>query len=582
MPPARHTSDAMELFSPPRTWRVGPTVPEEELSEIGRVPAVVARILYNRGFRTEELVAGFLDPQFDTLADPFLMAGMEQAVGRIDRAIKNGELIAVYGDFDADGLTSSALLSQVLKSLGARVTVKIPNREDEGYGLNRLALQELARREGAKLVITVDCGISSREEIDFANSIGLDVIVTDHHLPLSERPAAVAVIDPRQSACRYPFKDLAGVGVAFTLVRGLARSGIWKVDFKAAQLLDLVSLGTVADVVPLLGENRILVKYGLVALNRTRRPGLQALMSQAGIKPGGVDSDSIGYALAPRLNAAGRISDARISFQLLTSETIEEAKALTQALEAKNTERQQLTERALSSAIQLVEQHGDRRLFLVAGKGWNAGVIGLVAGRLAEQFHRPVAVVRVDQDEFRGSARSIPGFDITKALGKCDDLLTRFGGHAQAAGFSGRSENIDALRERLCSVADSEITDEDLQPVLDIDAEVAAGDVTYENWRQLERLAPFGCGNPTPVFLMRDMPVASVSTMGSEQQHLRLQLYDEGLSRVVDAVGFRFGYWAQQLEKGQRVDAVFVMQVNDWNGRRSVRLNLKDLRLSEE
>ena len=551
---------------------------------------MLAQVLYSRGQDTPEKARAFLEGGDHALHNPFLMHGMADAVARIRAAIKRDELIAVYGDFDADGVTSTVLLTQTLRGLGGRVRPYIPNRVDEGYGLNTNALDQL-KEEGARLVVTVDCGIRSVDEVAYGQRIGLDMIVTDHHSVGEELPDALALIDPKIDArlraedgaeSGYPEDMLAGVGVAYKLADALlrveeAQTGR-RPDFKLEDLLDLVALGTVADLAPLDRlENRQLVRRGLQVLNRAQRAGVYELTQVAGVEPGRIDTTTIGFMLAPRINAAGRLGSAMIAYDLLMADQ-PEASALAVQLQELNEQRQLLTletveiarERALGDAA------GEVPLIFDAGPDYLSGIVGLVAGRLCEEFYRPAVVIELGDDESRGSCRSIPGFDITQALDECADLLVRHGGHSQAAGFTVRNENIPHLRERLTDIAARRLGGQDLRPELIIDADVSLGDLTMELVDALKKLEPTGAGNRPPLLRARGLRVVGARRVGRDSKHLRLSVSD-GV-RTMDGIAFKQGDWADR--KLDQVDVVFHLEVNEWNGTRKLQLNIQDLRQS--
>ncbi len=557
-------------------WFVRPPAPPDELAELVDWPPTFAQLLWNRGIRCRAEAEEFLQPDYRRLADPFLMEGMPLAVERIARALENGERITVYGDFDADGVTGVTLLVQMFRTLGGRVYPYIPHRIEEGYGLHTEAVERLAA-EGTRLLITVDCGISNIAEVARAQALGMDVIITDHHLPSTELPPALAVLNPRQPGCAYPFKRLAGVGIAFTLARGLARLGIpGREKLRREDFLDLVALGTVADMAPLVGENRILVAYGLEAIHRTERPGLRALMAVAGIRPERVGTGTIGFILGPRLNAAGRLRHARTAYQLLLTESQEEAAVLARELDTLNRERQEIMAHTLEQARrQVLSLPDEHRAIFLASPDFPAGVIGLVAGKLLEEFYRPTLLVELGEGESRGSARSIPEFHITEALQECADLLTRYGGHRLAAGFTLPSENLPALAERMLTLA-SRLDERALTPKLNIEAEVLLSDLNWDLLRLLEQLAPFGVENPQPLFLCRQVQVRNVRPVGNGGEHLRLTLSDGRTSR--EAIGFRLGLRAGECPPGSRLDLVCTLESNTWNGEERLELQVRDFR----
>ncbi len=563
---------------PLKRWLVAPRI---SAGSLPGWPDVLAQILHNRGVSEPADVDAFLNDDGCQIFDPLIMEGVKISVERIGQAISRGEMIAIYGDFDADGVTAAALLRDVLAPLGARTITYIPNRAEEGYGVNNPALESL-RDQGATLAITVDCGVSAVHEIDYARQIGLDVIVVDHHQIPQQLPDAVAVINPRRSDCEYPFKDLAAVGVAFKLAQALLRTLPIRNGKSASEIqreiLDLVALGTVADVAPLLGENRALVRRGLESLKRTHRPGLRQLVSRAGLKFDDIDSQSISYVLGPRLNSAGRLHDALVSYRLLTTKSDEEARELAEELETTNQERQKLTADALNRAREEILACGDvPKLIVVSGEHYPSGVVGLVAGKLMEEFYRPALVIELGDEASRGSARSIAELDITEALSNCEDLLLRYGGHARAAGFTIPNHNFDLFKARLMTIVDSRFEGFELQPSLHVDRELAFREITWDLYHLLENLAPFGYGNPVPTFLTRGMLVAEARAVGKDPLHLRLRLTDG--RRSWNAIGFKLGQCASDVRQ-RKVDVVYSLETNEWNDRISLQLHIKDLKLS--
>jgi single-stranded-DNA-specific exonuclease len=562
-------------------WQIAPPAPEDHLARFPQLPPLTVQLLYNRGITAPQDVQDFLAGAVSE-DNPFRLKGVNEAVTRLRQAIRRGEPVAIYGDFDADGVTATALLVETLSALGARVKPYIPHRVDEGYGLNTEALRHLAS-QGIRVVVTVDCGIRSIQEVNYGRKVGLDLIITDHHSVGEEVPPAVAVINPKQSDCRYPFKDLAGVGVAFKLAQALLRvhhrvpvakgeAGVSEED-----LLDLVALGTVTDLAPLLGENRSLVKRGLERLNCPQRPGIKALITGAGLKPGGIDATAIGFILGPRLNAAGRIDHAMTSYQLLATSSDHEAGELASKLGELNQHRQQLTvetfERAREQVMTAVETE---KLLFAMGEDFLAGIVGLVASRLTEEFYRPSVVLELGSEESRGSARSIPEFNITAALDRCRDLLIRYGGHAAAAGFTIANDKLETLRGRLKELAAEQLEGVDLTPTLLIDAEVELSEVDWATQTLLTQLEPCGYANPSPLLLSRRAIVRDARTVGTDGSHLKLTLSD---GRVVwDAIAFHQGQQADQLPR--HIDVVYSLEVNEWQGEKRLQLNVKDLRPS--
>lgn len=561
-----------------KRWTILPVAPAEYRDSLPHLHEMVVQVLYNRNVREPASVQRFV-AQDVPLHDPFDLKGMDAAVERIAHAVRCGERIAVYGDFDADGVTSTALLTQTLRALGATVAPYIPDRVDEGYGLNAEALEKLAER-GAALILTVDCGIRSVEEVAHGCRLGLDVIVTDHHSVGPMLPPALAVINPKQPGCPYPFKELAGVGVAFKLAQALLRAapavGEDSDSLREEHLLDLVALGTVADVAPLLDENRSLVQRGLAQLAAPWRKGVQALMAKAGVRPERVSSTAIGFVLGPRINAAGRLGSAMLAYHLLMTRDRATANRYAEQLDQLNRERQRLTLEATELAReQVLGQAGEtpHLLFAVSSR-FLAGIVGLVAGRLVDEFYRPAVVVEWGQEESRASCRSIAEFHVTRALDECADLLVRHGGHAAAAGFTVRTENLPALRERLQRIARRELAETEPTPGLEIDAELTLGPDLYHLYDQLAVLQPFGEANPEPVFVSRGLQVGQRQAVGQEGQHLKLAVSDGQV--WWDAIAFRRGAEVDQLP--DRVDLAYQLDLNEWNDQKRLQLIVQDWR----
>jgi single-stranded-DNA-specific exonuclease len=557
-----------------KRWEIALPLTPEANENLSAYPPVIRQILFNRGYMEETTARAFL--QGDALVDTsaWQMTGIEPAVERILAAIDSAEGIAVYGDYDVDGVTATALLVQSLRGLGANVREYIPNRFDEGYGLNPEALT-LLKEAGIALVISVDCGIRSPAEADHARSIGLDLIITDHHQPAEgDLPNALAVINPKQAGDAYPDKDLAGVGVAFKLVQALferrSPAGLLLED-----LVDLVALGTVADLAPLVGENRSLVRRGLSCLRTTRRQGLFSLANVAGLALARTTAGNIGYVLGPRLNAAGRLDSALAAFELLTTTDVLRAGQLAQQLESQNRERQALTRKIQEAAERMVQaENPDAALLFAVDPEFNSGVVGLAASRLVEKYYRPAVVGQVSAETTRCSCRSIPEFHITQALDRCADLLIRHGGHAAAAGFTVSNANLPALKERLGALAEEQLGDQVLQPTLTADREVPLAELKPELLKQLDMLQPTGYGNPEAVFVSRNVKVHQSRAVGVDQAHIKITLTDGHV--FFDAIGFRLGHLLAELPP--RIDVAFTFEANEYNGRTSLQLNLKDIK----
>ncbi|MFQ5340324.1 MAG: single-stranded-DNA-specific exonuclease RecJ [Anaerolineae bacterium] len=562
-------------------WEVAPSAPPIHQEKLGALDPLVVQLLFNRGLVEPHQIRAFLE---GTLQDnnPFRLRGMNEAVTRVRQAIRQRERIAIYGDFDVDGVTSTALLIQVLSALGADAVPYIPHRVDEGYGLNTDALDELAAQR-VGLVITVDCGVRAVEEVIHGRRLGMDLIITDHHEPPQKLPPALALINPKQPGSRYPFRDLPGVGLAFKLAQALLRVeervslGTARAEIAEEDLLDLVALGIVADLAPLLSENRSLVRRGLEVLNRAERLGVRALMDVAGVQPGQVGAETIGYVLGPRINAAGRLDHAMLAYRLLVTDEPEEARQLAEKLDARNRERRTLTGAVLEQAMLQIEGQESDYFLMVGGEDFPPGVVGLVASRLTEQFYRPSLVLEIGQETSHGSARSIPDFNIVGALEEVADLLIKYGGHAMAAGLTVPNDKLPALRTRLNEIAQRELAGVDLVPALPIDAEWPLAQLTPQTFRTLSELEPFGVGNPAPLLLARSVTLRNFAAVGDEENHLRLKLQQD---RVIwDAMAFRQGHWANNLP--EMLDIVYTPKIDVWNHQERLRLDVKDMRPHE-
>ena len=559
-------------------WNLRPSGPAGSRAELERagLPPLCAAVLCARGVDTAPAASAFLAHGPNLLHDPFLLRDMEKAVERISRAIREQETVAVYGDYDVDGITATCLLTQFLRTLGGQVVSYIPDRTEEGYGLNNHAIDALAR-QGVTLIVTVDCGITAAQEVEYARALGVDVVITDHHQCKEVLPQAVAVVDPRRPDCSYPFPDLAGVGVALKLALALTAPAQ-----RPQVLLDygeLAAIGTVADVMLLQGENRALVHLGLERLADCSRPGLQALLREAGCPRGQVPTTvTIGYGLAPRINAAGRMEQAGTALELLLTQDPQRGTELAQELCQLNRLRQ---------AIELeIFQHCDQLLthtpalsapvIVLAGEGWHQGVIGIVASRLAEKYACPAFMISLDGAKGKGSCRSFGGFNLFGALERCAPLLDSYGGHELAAGFSIRRDNIPAFRAALCQLVEEFAGHQPMESSLDVDCEIPhCSLLSTQDVESLSLLEPFGSGNPKPVFLLRSVCVLSHTDVGGGR-HLKLKLRRDGVA--MDAIFFSANTAACGIENGQRLDIAFTLQINQFRGNRTVQLQLCDLR----
>ena len=549
-------------------WNLLSPAPEN-LINASTFPPLIAQLLYNRGLSEPSQLELFIAGDKRLLGSPLLLPDMHRAVTRIYQALLSGENIAIYGDFDVDGITATVLLVEGLSILGGKTTPYIPHRLTEGYGLKTAALENL-HRQGISLVITVDCGITALPEVKKAKRMGLDIIITDHHTALPEIPPALAIVSPKLPDSTYPFSELTGAGVALKLLQALFQ-GIGKEE-QLDGLIDLVALGTVADMAPLLGENRYLVKQGLKLINASPRLGIREMITQAGLNIGSLDSESISWVLAPRLNAAGRLAHAMTSYELLMTNSPQEARRLAIWLEQKNAERQRLTTKVLAKAREQILAQGISPLLIATDRDYPIGIAGLVAGRLAEEFYRPTIIIRTGEQLSTGSCRSIPEFNIILALQQCSRWLSHFGGHSQAAGFTLPTKNLARLQQTLSQLAATQLEGVDLRLRLDIDAETTLPELTGNTFQIIQKLAPFGRGNPAPTFLSRRVEVVDCRTMGNCGEHLRLKLKQAGT--IWNSVAFRLGNYLAEVSSP--LDIVYNLEVDRWGGEERLRLNILD------
>ncbi|MBE0430870.1 MAG: single-stranded-DNA-specific exonuclease RecJ [Dehalococcoidia bacterium] len=548
-------------------WKILPPVPAEYLSASG-FPPLVSQLLYNRGVRPEE-IDPFLASDRRLEGNPFQLPDMSQAVSRIYKALLAREKVAVYGDFDVDGVTATVILVEGLSNLGAEVTVYLPDRLSEGHGVKIPALENIAA-QGVSLVITVDCGVTDVAEVERAKALGMDMIITDHHIPLERLPRAVAVVDPKRKDSEYPYPDLAGAGVAYKLLQALFHRNSreqWVTSF-----LDLVAMATVTDVSPMVGENRYLVKEGLRELNNSSRVGVQEIVKLAGLKQGELRSEDIAWVLGPRLNSAGRINNASTSYQVLTTRSPEEARLLALELEENNVERQRLSQEGLSLAKERLAAKLHLPLLMEGDERYSVGIIGLVAGKLVDEFYKPAVLVSIGPELCRGSCRSIPEFNMVTALDSCRDLVTAFGGHPLAAGFTVPRSNLAQLEQRLVALATEQLSHVDLRRELKIDAEVPLDALAGDTFNLIQELGPFGRGNPQPAFLTRQVQVVECRNFGGRGEWLGLKLKQGNVTwRAVDFESRR-----KREEIPSCLDIVYKLERSRWNGEQVLSLNLLD------
>lgn len=568
--------------SVPKTWVLrSPAAPElaHRFAADLSLSHTFASLLANRGFSNTEEIQEFLHPKLTRLLDAFGMRDMDLATARIWKAVDERETILVYGDYDVDGITATSILTSALMRAGARVSFFIPDRIRDGYGLSERGV-DVARKRRVRLIITADCGITAAAEVRLARQHGIEVIITDHHEPLGDLPPASAVLNPKRKDCAYPFKELAGVGVVLKLIQGLiaSRPGAIPESF-VEEHIDLVALGTIADVVPLRGENRIFAKLGLERIWHSKKPGIVALKDVAGLRDRRIESGHVAYILAPRINAAGRLGNAESGVRLLLSNETSEATALAESLEEDNTNRKKIDEQTLEDAMNQLSHIGPELppAIVLWSDRWHPGVLGIVASRLMERFHRPTILISADEDEGKGSGRSIPGFDVCQALQECREHLIGFGGHSYAAGLTIRAEHMERFRDQLCGVVASRLKPEDYVPKLSIDGPLSLDDCNEELVNFLDRLSPFGIGNAEPLFVASQVRLASAPTVVS-RNHLKLSLRQNG--REIDCIGFGMGHFAAPIQADpERVSIAFVPTINVWQNRARLQLKLRDIQI---
>jgi len=572
-----------------KLWKVADKAPADFISQLGKFHPLISQLLYTRGIQKQAEADLFFSPDYSKLHDPFLFKDMSKAVERIIIAIKNNEKILIHGDYDADGVTSSAVLYRTLKFFKADVEVFLPHREKDGYGL-RLENVKKFIESGVKLLITVDCGVTNVEEIKYLMDNGVDVILTDHHEPLEVLPEPFAMLDAKVEACGYPFRSLSGAGVAFKLVQGLfdekdfcapyfqSNQEYFSAESFEKWLMDIVAVGTVADVVPLIDENRILVKWGLIVLGKTRNLGLKKLLEVVGSRK--IDSFTIGYQLAPRLNAAGRMNHAGAAFRLLVAEDEAEAEALAEELQQNNMERQKATEIAVGQAKTLLLSEPETKFLLAYNPDWEPGVVGLIAGKLCDEYYRPVIAMTQSLGRVIGSGRSVEGFNITQCLVGVKDYLARYGGHAQACGFTLVDLNlVEQFKNEILNRSLADLEKLEFSPTLMIDSELDLSEINFEIINYITSFEPYGEGNDKPCFQINDLMVVALDSLGANSQHLRLNV--KGSSPKIYKMMW-FGQakeWIDKLNVGATIDAVVELGINEWNGRREIEFKVVDLRI---
>ncbi|MBT4277946.1 single-stranded-DNA-specific exonuclease RecJ [Candidatus Falkowbacteria bacterium] len=560
-------------------WKVRKKIDKDFALKFPEVNSIILQLLNNREITEEQEMNEFLSPSYNLLGDAFLFSDMKKAVEKIEKAIQEKKKIVIYGDYDADGVTSTAVLSIGLKHLGAEVSIYIPDREKEGYGLNEQAIKKI-KEKGAELIITVDCGISSFKEVELIKNLGMDIIITDHHFPPKKVPKCL-IINPKSDK-KYPFKDLAGVGVAFKLVQALLNN---KNEAFEKWLLDLVAIGTIADCMPLIGENRVLTKYGLIVLNKTKRIGLQTLIDGASLKMGEIDSRSVSFRISPRINAAGRMRHASLAYDLLKSKSLDKANERVKKLNEANSERQKLTEKITKSILKEIGENPKDKVIFSLQKECPIGIVGLIAGKVTDVYKRPSFVLTEKDGEIIGSGRSIPSFDLIEILNELKDLFSHFGGHAGACGLTLKSKDLlSEFQKQFLSIANQKLTNDDLESVLNIDAEIDLNDITWGLFNDLIKFAPFGMGNTKPIFLTRNLKLLSKREVGQNGNHLKIFVNEslENSNCSKDCIGFGIAEtWRENLKAGDKIDLLYEIDENHWNGNRELQLKVVDLRHSK-
>lgn len=551
-------------------------VDEDKVNIITRqhnLSKLVAKILVKKGITEVKDINIFLNPTRNDFYNPFLMPDMEKAVERILTALKNNEKITVYGDYDVDGITSTTVLKNFLIERNANVLEYIPNRLDEGYGLNKDAIKKISN-EGCNLMITVDCGISAIEEVEYAKTLGIETIITDHHEPGEELPNAIAVVDAKRKDNKYPFNQLAGVGVAFKLIQAISQK-LELEEKEYLKYLDLVCVGTISDIVPLIDENRTIAKLGLKLVEATKNVGLKTLLEVSGFNK--IDSNMISFGIAPRINACGRMGHARLALKLFLTDNQNETREIANQLNQYNKQRQDIEKTIYEEAIELIEKNEKDKEVLVLGKeNWHHGVIGIVSSKITDLYFKPSILICFEENIGKGSGRSVPGFDLYEALSKCSENITRFGGHSMAIGLTIEKENFEKFKKDFEEYA-HKCNISDIIPIINIDEEVSLKDINIRDVSELKLLEPFGEANKMPLFLIRNLKIQSIRSL-SEGKHLKLSLKDDNY--WIDAIGFNLGYLSEEYIIGDKVDLVGNLEINSYNGRESLQINLKDIRKS--
>lgn len=551
-------------------------ITEEYIKQKYKLKNLIVKIIEQKNFKNEEELKVFLNPTRNDFYDPYLMPDMKKAVSRILKALKNNENITIFGDYDADGITSTTILKRFFHDINKECNVYIPNRLNEGYGLNKNAIKKLSE-DGTNLIITVDCGITAIEETKYAKELGIDIVITDHHEPGEEIPDAEAVVDCKRKDNKYPFRELAGCGVAFKLTQALCKN-LELNENQALKYLDIACVGTISDVVPLVDENRVIVKLGMLLLKQTKNLGLKQIINNAHFKE--FNSMSVAFGITPRINACGRLGHQDEALELFTTDNQEKATELAKKMDEYNIQRQLEEKRIYDEAITLLQEetqtNGITNCIVLGHENWNPGVIGIVSSRITEKFYKPSILVCFDKDIAKGSGRSIEGFDLHKALMECDKYLTNYGGHSLAAGLSLNRKDFEKFKNMINEYAEKNIKDEDLIPTINIDLKLEDSQLNIEDVEELKLLEPFGQSNEEPIFMITNLKVVSIKTL-SDGKHLKLYLKNQN---YLDAIGFNLGERANELKIGDTIDIVGNLNINEFNNTKKVQMLLKDFKIT--
>ena len=557
-----------------KKWQIYETDKEkvEEVKRKYQINGLLATILVNRNIINQEDIRLFLNPTREDFYNPFLIKDMDIAVNRILQALEKKEKVTIYGDYDVDGITSITVLKSFLKDIGIEANFYIPNRLEEGYGLNKNAIDKI-KQNGCDLMITVDCGISAIEEIEYANSLGIETIVTDHHEAGNELPEAIAVIDNKRKDSTYPFRELAGVGVVFKLTQALGiKLGLKEETY--LKYLDIVCVGTISDIVPLVDENRVIAKLGLMLVKQTKNIGLKSIINSSGYTK--IDSNTISFGVAPRINACGRMGKAEEALELFLSKDIYEVNDLTKKLNEHNRKRQETEKSIFENALQKIEKEhlDENKVIVVGGENWHHGVIGIVSSKITEMYFKPSILLSFEEDGIgKGSGRSIPGFDLHDALMKCLDTIEKFGGHSMAVGITIKKDKLEEFKKEFEEIA-TESHIEEIVPIINIDSKIGLGDINKEMVESLKQLEPFGEANKMPIFAFKNLKIDSIRAL-SEGKHLKLTLKEDNY--IINAIGFNIGNLSEEYRIGDKVDIAGVLEINTFNGVDNLQINIKDI-----